>query len=108
VNTLQRFLDETAVVDAPPAPEAPPEEKPKEKEEEKEDIDDIEKRARKPPSEGPCRGCGKNLPLNRLMLCYRCWVNKRNSDKGWKEGQPHPADCGCDLDCRFDKGTADN
>lgn len=73
--------------------------------EEKESPEDIKKRARKPPAEGPCRGCGKSKPLNRLMLCYLCWVNKQNSDKGWREGQPHPAGCGCDLDCRFeDKG----
>jgi hypothetical protein len=93
-------------VEAPAAP--PATEPPKEKPEEKESLDDIKKRARKPPTIGPCLGCGKNKPLNRLMLCYRCWVNKNNSDKGWKEGQPHPAGCGCDLDCRFDKTTPNN
>lgn len=78
------------------------------KPEEKETPEEIKKRARKPPADGPCRGCGKNLPLNRLMLCYSCWVKKQLSDRGWREGQPHPAGCGCDLDCRFDKKGADN
>lgn len=76
--------------------------------EEKESVDDIEKRARKPPSDGPCKGCGQNKPLNRLFLCYKCWVDKKNTEKGWKPGQPHPAGCGCDLDCRFDDKAAGN
>ena len=27
-----------------------------------------------PPKRGICRRCGENRPINRLMLCYRCWV----------------------------------
>jgi len=77
---------------APPAADKP---KPKEKE----SIEDIEKRGRKPPADGPCKGCGENKPLNRLMLCYKCWVYKRLNDenKDWLPGDPHPAHCGCDA-----------
>ncbi len=66
--------------------------------EEKEEIDDIEKRARKPPADGPCKGCGENKPLNRLFLCYKCWVFKRlnDADPSWLPGDPHPSTCGCD------------
>lgn len=78
------------------------------KPEEKEKIDDIERRARKPPAEGPCKGCGKDKPLNRLFLCYPCWVSKMNKERGWKDGQPHPDSCGCDLECRFDSKDAGN
>lgn len=76
--------------------------------EEKETPDDIKKRARKPPADGPCKGCGQNKPLNRLMLCYRCWVDKVNTERGWKPGQPHPATCRCDLDCKFDTNRDNN
>jgi len=67
-----------------------------------ESAEDAAKRARKPPADGPCKGCGRDRPLNRLMLCYPCWVKKRNEERGWREGQPHPEGCGCDLECRFD------
>ena len=70
------------------------------KPEEKEDVEDIEKRARKPPSDGPCRGCGKSVPINRLMLCFRCWVQKNLIEWGkgdWIPGDPHPSWCGCGL-----------
>jgi hypothetical protein len=84
---------------APPA-DAPP----KKEEEKKESVEDIEKRARKPPADGPCKGCGKNLPLNRLMLCFRCWVNKNLDDWATANGRdfiptvdPHPAWCKCGL-----------
>lgn len=78
------------------------------KEEPKENIEDVKKRARKPPKDGPCKRCGENKPLNRLLLCYRCWVLVQLEGKGWKEGQPHPAGCGCDLDCRFDSKGENN
>jgi hypothetical protein len=62
---------------------------------------------RKPPREGLCRRCGKTAPINRLMLCYPCWVKTQLEEKGWREGQPHPRGCGCWLDCRHDsKGGA--
>ncbi|MBI5210565.1 MAG: hypothetical protein HY927_11400 [Elusimicrobia bacterium] len=50
---------------------------------------------RRPPSRGACRRCGRNKPVNRLMLCYPCWVKTRLEEKGWREGMPHPDDCGC-------------
>ena len=61
-------------------------------------TEDEEKRVeqRTPPRNGICRRCGKNRPINRLMLCYHCWVKTNLEDKnGWREGIPHPADCGC-------------
>lgn len=65
---------------------------------EKETPEDIEKRGRKPPADGPCKGCGENKPLNRLMLCYKCWLYKRlnDADPSWLPGDPHPKTCGCD------------
>lgn len=79
------------------------------KDKEKEETpEDIKRRARKPPSEGPCKRCGQDRPLNRLMLCYKCWVLVQLEKSGWREGQPHPAGCGCDLDCRFEDKGADN
>ena len=51
-----------------------------------------------PPRRGPCRRCGQNKPINRLMLCYPCWVKTQLEDKaGWREGMPHPGWCGCSL-----------
>lgn len=79
---------------AEPTPEAAPKETPEE----------IHARARKPPKDGPCKRCGLDKPLNRLFLCYPCWVKVELEKKGWKEGQPHPADCRCDVECAFDKG----
>lgn len=90
----------------PTAPsDAPKEEK---KPDDKESAEEVEKRARKPPAEGPCKRCGLDKPINRLMLCYPCWVKTKNEEKGWKEGQPHPPSCGCGLDCAFDSKTAGN
>lgn len=83
--------------------------------EEKETPEDIKKRARKPPKDGPCKGCGKNLPLNRLFLCFKCWVNKNLSDWAKAEGKdfipnidPHPAWCKCGLSEHGGKRSGDN
>lgn len=65
-------------------------------------------RGRKPPKEGLCKRCGKTKPVNRLMLCYPCWVKTENEKKGWREGQPHPEWCGCSLDCAVDKESWGN
>lgn len=51
---------------------------------------------RKPPKDGLCRRCGQNKPINRLMLCYPCWVKSELESHGWKEGQPHPDWCACE------------
>lgn len=80
----------------------------KPKEEEKETPEDIKRRARKPPKDGPCKRCGQNKPINRLMLCYPCWVKVSLEKSGWREGQNHPAGCGCDLDCKFESKGDNN
>lgn len=80
----------------------------KPKEEEKETPEDIKKRARKPPSDGPCKRCGQNKPINRLMLCYPCWVKAELEKGGWREGKNHPDSCGCDLDCKFESKGDNN
>jgi len=93
--------DRVAVLDAPVVPTGGADQATKP--EEKESIDDLYRRARKPPAEGPCKGCGQDRPLNRLMLCFRCWVLKNLSDwaklegNSWSVGQPHPSWCHCGL-----------
>ena len=63
---------------------------------EEEEKDPSKLKQRKPPSRGLCRRCGQNKPINRLMLCYPCWVKTELEDKhGWKEGMPHPDECDC-------------
>ena len=51
---------------------------------------------RKPPCRGLCRRCGQNKPVNRLMLCYPCWVKTELEKSGWREGMPHPGWCQCE------------
>jgi hypothetical protein len=58
------------------------------------DLNRIPKRA--PPKKGLCLRCGEDKPINRLMLCYPCWVKSQLEKDGWKEGQPHPDSCGCE------------
>lgn len=92
---------------------APPAGKPKPKEEEDDEV--LLRRARKPPAEGPCRGCGKSLPLNRLMLCFRCWVNKNLDNWARAQGRDfiptvdrHPDWCRCGLPEHAGRIRADN
>ncbi|MBS3927758.1 MAG: hypothetical protein KGZ65_04120 [Sphingomonadales bacterium] len=89
---------EVATPEAPAdAPAAPSADKPKE--DEKETPEELKKRARKPPAEGPCKMCEQMRQLNRLLLCYPCWLkDKLHKDSGgtWLPGDPHPASCGCD------------
>lgn len=60
--------------------------------------EDLERLSRKaPPSRGLCRRCGENKPINRLMLCYPCWVKTNLEERGWREGQGHPEWCECTL-----------
>jgi len=66
----------------------------KEKTEEEPDLRKLSQK--KPPSGGMCRRCGENKPINRLMLCYPCWVKSELEKEGWREGQPHPDDCRCE------------
>ena len=60
--------------------------------------EDLDKLSRKsPPKRGLCRRCGENKPINRLMLCYPCWVKTNLEERGWREGMPHPEGCDCTL-----------
>lgn len=62
-----------------------------------EEEKDLKKlRQRKPPKDGLCRRCGLNKPVNRLMLCYPCWVKTELEKSGWREGEPHPDSCRCE------------
>jgi hypothetical protein len=86
---MTEILTEELIIEGPqtdvPAKEAPEEEP------------DLRKlMQRKPPSSGLCRRCGDNKPINRLMLCYPCWVKTELEKDGWREGQPHPDSCGCE------------
>ncbi len=59
--------------------------------------DPTKLKQRKPPEGGLCRRCGDNKPINRLMLCYPCWVKTVLEEKsGWREGMPHPDWCRCE------------
>jgi hypothetical protein len=60
-----------------------------------EDLRNIPRKA--PPRRGMCRRCGENKPVNRLMLCYPCWVKTNLEERGWREGMPHPDWCQCSL-----------
>jgi hypothetical protein len=72
-------------------------EKTKQAEEKAKDEKDPAKiKQRKPPKDGLCRRCGENKPINRLMLCYPCWVKSELENTGWKEGMPHPDWCRCE------------
>ena len=106
------LLDETATLPetAPPV-EAPPEGKPKEKEtDEKTALDEAKDNAEdrpdcggaKPPEDGHCRECKRLRKLNRLKLCYPCFVELVLMDEAkkrgfeWKPGDKHPDWCGCE------------
>ena len=65
-------------------------------EEPKDEKDPTKIKQRKPPSGGMCRRCGENKPINRLMLCYPCWVKTELEKSGWREGMPHPDWCRCE------------
>ncbi len=55
-----------------------------------------------PPKPGPCRECRRLRQLNRLKLCYPCFVDLNISDgmkkrgEEWKSGDKHPAWCDCE------------
>ena len=86
---MTKTLVEELVI-ANPQVEAPPREKP----EEETDLRKLSQK--KPPSKGLCRRCGENKPINRLMLCYPCWVKSELENSGWREGEPHPDWCACE------------
>ena len=86
---MTRTLVDELVIENPQL-EAPPPEKP----EEETDLRKLSQK--KPPSRGMCRRCGENKPINRLMLCYPCWVKSELEKDGWREGMPHPDECACE------------
>ena len=63
-----------------------------------EDIDLDKLKQRKPPKDGTCKRCGDDKPVNRMFLCYKCWVisNLEGQVPGWKAGDPHPGWCQCE------------
>lgn len=103
---------EEFVMEAPvkePVIEAPaePAEKPLE---EKSALDDAKDQAEDrpdtggapPPKEGHCRECKRVRRLNRLKLCYPCFVELVLMDEAkkrghaWKSGDKHPDFCACE------------
>lgn len=83
MSTARELLEETA---APPIERAAGQTQ--------EELERVPKR--RPPKDGLCRRCGQNRPVNRLMLCYPCWVKTELEAKGWRQGQPHPDWCHCE------------
>jgi hypothetical protein len=97
-------LDPTTIVVEPPAA---PAEKPAEK---KSDLDEAKDDAEpkdahggsKPPDDGLCRECRQPRKLNRLRLCYPCFVELVIMDEAkkrgheWKSGDKHPDWCSCE------------
>ena len=57
----------------------------------------------RPPKDGPCKRCGNDRPLNRLFLCFKCWVitnledDAKKRGETWSAGMPHPSWCKCKL-----------
>ena len=86
------ILDEELVIESPTEVDAPVD-APLETPDEEVDLNKIRKPA--PPKKGLCRRCGEDKPINRLMLCYPCWVKTNLEERGWREGQPHPEWCHC-------------
>lgn len=85
LTTAEELLEEVL---EKPQTELPPEEQKEE--------DPSKLKQRKPPKEGICRRCGQNKPVNRLMLCYPCWVKTELEKTGWREGMAHPDWCRCE------------
>ncbi len=86
---MTETLTDELVIENPEV-EVPVEDKPQEE-------PDLRKLSqKKPPSRGLCRRCGENKPINRLMLCYPCWVKSELEKDGWREGMPHPDHCHCE------------
>lgn len=105
INAADFMLEkEVAPVEAPAAP---PEAKPAEEKSALDDAkDDAEERpdvgGAKPPAAGPCRECKRFRMLNRLRLCYPCFVDLVLMDEAkargheWKPGDAHPGYCSCE------------
>jgi len=64
----------------------------------------VPKEGRRVPGGGKCVRCGEKCQVNRLKLCYRCWViieiiqvEKGKFNRDWNEKMPHPDWCQCTL-----------
>lgn len=98
--------DGTITVEPPTAtPAEPPKEEVKKSalEEAKDDADPKDANGGvKPPEDGPCRECKRMRRLNRLRLCYPCYVDLNLADQmkqrgqEWKPGDKHPDWCDCE------------
>jgi hypothetical protein len=100
-----RAETKTAEPEAPATPAAEP--KPAE---EKTALDEAKDMAdersstggAEPPKEGHCRECKRLRKLNRLRLCYPCFVELVLMDEAkkrgyqWKPGDKHPDWCSCE------------
>ena len=86
MTTVEELLEEIQTK----KPEAPLETEPQDEQ------DPAKLKQRKPPSGGLCRRCGENKPINRLMLCYPCWVKSELENDGWREGMSHHDWCHCE------------
>jgi len=49
------------------------------------------------PAKGGCRRCKRNIPINRLKLCYECFVKINLLNGGWTRFDIHPDWCHCTL-----------
>ncbi len=102
-TTGEQLLDEILSEVKPADPEV------EEKEETEEEPDITKIRQTAPPKRGLCRRCDQNKPINRLMLCYPCWVKTNLEENGWREGMPHPGWCKCEgLDGHSSSKSAGN
>jgi len=64
----------------------------------------VPKEGRRVPGDGKCIRCGEKKPINRLKLCYKCFVivniikiERERFGRFWKEGMRHPDWCQCTL-----------
>lgn len=104
MTTEMEAETETPVVPTE-APVAPPAEKTKKSalEEAYEDAEPKDAHGgSKPPEDGLCRECKRRRRLNRLRLCYPCFVElvlmEEAEKRGfkWKPGDKHPDWCSCE------------
>lgn len=103
-----RWVDEAEVTDPAAAPVAPVAEPPTT--DAPSALDDAKDQAEdrpdcggsKPPEPALCRECKRLRMLNRLRLCYPCFVELVLMDEAkrrgheWKPGDKHPDFCSCE------------
>ena len=86
METLEGIEATEEAADAPPAEEAV------------EERDPSKVAQRTPPKDGLCRRCGRDKPVNRMMLCYPCWSNP-NSRTRPAGGRACPTPIGAAAPC---------